>query len=97
MPDEKIKFSIYRDAEKKPTVTVCEIRVNGSIGIGVAIRSLKDNPVEKIGKAKAFGRARKALFHRCNSLPVQSVRAFASLDASKHCGYPVYKSLYQEL
>ena len=52
MEYEKIKYTILRDSERRPTVTICEVSVNGYIGIGMAIRSQKDNPVEKIGKVK---------------------------------------------
>lgn len=79
MPDEKVKYTILRDSQRRPTVTICEIRVNGSIGRGVAIRSINDNPVESIGKIKAHGRAIKALVRKENSLIVRSDNALRSI------------------
>uniref|UniRef100_A0A6M3ID84 Uncharacterized protein n=1 Tax=viral metagenome TaxID=1070528 RepID=A0A6M3ID84_9ZZZZ len=94
---EKIKFKILRDKDNRPTVTICEIRVNGHIGTGIAIRSLKDNPVEKLGKAKAWGRAKKALYRLSSSMPVCRKEAHESLSAVHPLGWPIYKSEYKEI
>lgn len=77
---EKIEFSILRDVQRRPTVTVCTIWSNGEKAIGTAIRSTRDNPVERIGKAKAYGRAKKALYHRKNSLPIFRYEALKSME-----------------
>ena len=97
MKTEQIKYKILRDANRRPTVTICEIRINGHMGRGVAIRSLNDNPVEKIGKAKAFGRARKALYRLKNSMPVHRNEALASLGSVESIYRPAYKSEYVEV
>lgn len=96
MKTEKIKFQIFRDADRRPTVTICRIDASGEIGIGMAIRSIMDNPVERTGKAKAYGRAKKALYHRKNSLPILREEAYNSLSMVG----PImvsgpYKSIYQ--
>ena len=96
MEYEKIKYTILRDAEKRPTVTICTVAVNDYRGTGIAIRSLNDNPVEKLGKAKARGRAIKALVRRENTLPVASPKAWESLSTIEGLGYPLFKSVYSE-
>ena len=77
---DKIEFEILRDKERRPTVTICRISVNGDVGIGIAIRSLRDNPVERIGRVKAYGRAKKALYQRKNTLPVLRKEAYVSIN-----------------
>jgi len=97
---EEIKFEILRDRDRRPTVTICTISVNGCTGIGRSIRSLKDNPVERRGKAKAFGRAKKALFRRETSLPICRAEAFEAISTTSafmDMGIPAYKSIYQEV
>ena len=79
MQYEKIKYTILRDRERRPTVTICEVSVNGYIGVGMAIRSQMDNPVEKIGKVKARGRAIKALVRRENSMPICRAEAYEAI------------------
>jgi len=92
---EKIEFQILRDGERRPTVTICTIQANGESGIGMAIRSIRDNPVEKLGRAKAYGRAKKALYRRNNSLPVFRDEALASLNTVNVLPrYVAYKSVY---
>ena len=92
---EKIEFEILRDKDRRPTITLCTIQANGESGIGMAIRSLRDNPVEKLGRAKAYGRAKKALYRRSNSLPVFRDEALASLDTVNVLPRNVaYKSVY---
>jgi len=95
---EKVKFEILRDSHRRPTVTICTIDAAGSIGIGVAIRSLRDNPVERTGKAKAYGRAKKALFRRGNSLPIFRDEARESLATTGpiRISEP-FKSIYVEI
>lgn len=95
-PMEQIKYKILRDRERRPTVTICTISANGSIGTGIAIRSLKDNPVERIGKVKAHGRAKKALHRLSHSMPIHRSEALASLSSVDPIGWPVYKSSYSE-
>uniref|UniRef100_A0A6M3L9G3 Uncharacterized protein n=1 Tax=viral metagenome TaxID=1070528 RepID=A0A6M3L9G3_9ZZZZ len=97
---EKIKYTILRDSLRRPTVTICEIASNGCVGIGIAIRSINDNPVEKIGKVKARGRAIKALVRRKESLPIARSEAFTSMSCVcplAHIGPFYYKSIYQEV
>jgi len=95
---EKIEFEILRDRERRPTVTICTIQANGESGIGMAIRSIRDNPVEKLGRAKAYGRAKKALYRRSNSLPIFRDEALASLDTvnvlPRYKGEFINKSVY---
>ena len=95
---EKIEFEILRDKDRRPTVTICTIWANGETGIGIAIRSIRDNPVEKLGKAKAYGRAKKALYRRDNSLPIFRNEALVSLDTvnvlPRYKGEFVNKSVY---
>ena len=93
---EKIEFEIFRDDQRRPTVTVCRIKVNGSTGIGMAIRSLKDNPVEKIGRAKAYGRAKKALYHKKTGLPICRTEAYRSIESVGTLSLEWYKSVYVE-
>ena len=99
MQYEKIKFTILRDRERRPTVTICEVSVNGYIGVGMAIRSQMDNPVEKIGKVKAKGRAIKALVRRETSMPIYRAEAFESISTAVSGRFPLkhYKSLYEEV
>ena len=94
---EKIKYTILRDSERKPTITICTIVVNGYRGTGIAIRSLNDNPVERVGKAKAKGRAIKAMVRRENSLPVASPKAFEAMSQVEGLGVPLFKSMYSEV
>ena len=95
---EEIKFEILRDRDRRPTVTICTISVNGCLGIGVAIRSLGDNPVERIGRAKAYGRAKKALFRKETGLPICRAEAFEALSTTTtFMDVPVYKSIYNEV
>ena len=98
MQYEKIKFTILRDFDRRPTVTICEIESNGCVGTGIAIRSQNDNPVERIGKVKARGRAIKALVRRENSMPIARAKAFESISAVPD-RFPLkhYKSLYEEV
>ena len=96
---ESIKFEILRDAEKKPTVTICTIRSNGDIGRGVAIRSLKDNPVKKIGRETAYGRAKKALYRKETTMPVYRKEAIFSIAEVHSAGHRIglfHKSIYSE-
>ena len=93
---ESIKYKILRDRNKRPTVTICEIRANGYIGKGIAIRSLKDNPVKATGRKLAEGRARKALYRSDSSMPIFRTEAFESLSAVDSLGLPLYKSEYLE-
>ena len=100
MQYEKIKYTILRDSDRRPTVTICEIASNGCVGMGMAIRSMNDNPVEKIGKVKARGRAIKALVRRGNSMPVCRSEAFASMSSTDFyhpAGSFHYKSFYMEV
>ena len=83
MESEKVRYTILRDSQKRPTVTICSIAVNGEIGIGIAIRSMKDNPVEKVGKVKAYGRAKKALYRREHTLSVYRKEAFDSIHSTR--------------
>jgi len=82
-------------------VTICEVSVNGYIGIGMAIRSQMDNPVEKIGKVKARGRAIKALVKRENSMPICRAEAFESMSTTDFDRFNpdgfYYKSSYEEV
>jgi len=97
---EKIKFTILRDSDRRPTVTICEIELNGCVGTGIAIRSMNDNPVERIGKVKARGRAIKALVRRKESLPITRSEAFTSMSCVcplAHIGPFYFKSIYQEV
>lgn len=92
---EKVEFKILRDKERRPTVTICTIHANGESGIGMAIRSIRDNPVERLGRAKAYGRAKKALYRRGNSLPIFRDEALAVLAALRPPALPEpYKSVY---
>ncbi len=97
--NETIRFKIFRDSKRRPTVTLCEIKVNGDTGSGWAIRSLGDNPVEKVGKIKAYGRAKKALFQRKNTLPIIRPAAFLAIEAANvHFSvkdFNGFKSVYQ--
>ena len=97
MEPERVKYTILRDAEKRPTVTICTVAVNGFRGTGIAIRSLNDNPVERVGKAKARGRAMKALIRKENTLPVRSFKAFAAMSTVDSLGCPLFKSVYSEV
>ena len=94
---EKIEFEILRDRYRRPTVTTCTISVNGSVGIGVSIRSLNDNPVERLGKAKAYGRAKKALFRRKSTLPIFRAEAFEAISTTGWNKTNWNKSIYKEL
>lgn len=97
MQYEKVKFTILRDQERRPTVTICEISANGSVGIGISIRAQMDNPVEKIGKVKARGRAVKALVRRKNSLPINRDDAYMSIQEVPKFNHDRYKSIYREV
>ena len=99
MQYEKIKYIILRDRERRPTITICRIETNGCIGTGVAIRSQSDNPVEKVGKIKAKGRAVKALVRRETSMPIYRAEAFESISTAVSGRFPLkhYKSLYEEV
>jgi len=94
---EKIKYKILRDGDRRPTVTICEVTINGHMGRGIAIRSLNDNPVEKIGKIKAYGRAIKALCRLSNTMPINRSEALKSLSCVEPIGWPIYKSEYVEV
>ena len=97
MQYEKIKYTILRDSDRRPTITICEISANGYVGTGMAIRSLNDNPVERIGKVKARGRAIKALVRRENSMPVKRSEAFDSIYSTDLFSFKHFKSFYEEV
>jgi len=97
MQYEKIKYTILRDSDRRPTVTICKIESNGCIGIGLAIRSINDNPIEKVGKVKARGRAIKALVRRKSSLPIARAEAFESISSTDLSVQVLYKSFYEEM
>jgi len=63
---EKTKFYYIKDAEDKGRITVCLLKNGTRTARGLALCSMKDQPVKKIGRAKSFGRARKALYHETN-------------------------------
>ena len=75
------KYTILRDSLRRPTVTICEILAGGDTGVGIAIRSPHDNPVEKVGRIKAWGRARKAWIRQQDSLPINRDEAIKSIKS----------------
>jgi len=59
----KTYFYYLRDKDRKPLVTVCLHCVDDKYYRGVATCSTKDNPVKRIGRNIAFGRALQAVKH----------------------------------
>ena len=94
---EKIEFEIFRDRHRRPTVTICTISANGSVGVGMSIRSPNDNPIEKLGRAKAYGRAKKAMFRKKTTLPIMRAEAFEAISATGWNKPDWHKSIYKEL
>ena len=94
---EKIEFEILRDRYRRPTITVCTISANGSIGIGMSIRSLNDNPIERVGRAKAYGRAKKAMFRKKTTLPICRKEAFEAISTTCWNRTNWNKSIYYEI
>ena len=97
---QEVKFKIFRDDKKRPTVIICVIKANGDTGTGMAIRSLRDNPVKKFGRDLAYRRAKIALYRRKNSLLVHRAEAYEPLLASGAIGFipnpktEIFKSYY---
>lgn len=56
-------FYYFRDAKKRPVVTVCLLKdtATGQVARGVAICSRRDMPRKKTGRSIAEGRAGKAM------------------------------------
>jgi hypothetical protein len=64
---EKMYYYYIRDKQRRPLVTVCLIQGERGIGKGVAICSLEDLPVKKVGKRIAKDRALKAYWEERTS------------------------------
>jgi len=94
--NEKIEFEIYRDRYRRPTITVCTIFANSSVGIGMSICSLNDNPVERVGRAKAYGRAKKAMFRKKTTLPIFRAEAFEAISTTGWNKLNWNKSIYKK-
>jgi hypothetical protein len=67
---EKRYFYYLRDDNNKPIVTVCLIKTGDIVTKGIAICSERDNPVKKVGRNIAAGRAVKAQLYGMDTLPV---------------------------
>ena len=80
---EMKKFYYLRDYYKRPVGTVCLIIQNGDIGRGLAICSDKDNPVKRIGRAIASGRAQQALQNRKTNFDILRYEAIHALGHTK--------------
>jgi hypothetical protein len=67
-------YYYFRNAEKKPYVTVCllvnEQNSDGEWSRGVAICSAQDNPCKKTGRKIAYQRAIHAMMIESNNLPI---------------------------
>lgn len=68
----KIKYHYYRDFQKAPRVTVCELIDDGDIpaAVGVAICGWRDQPKYSVGRKIAYSRALHAFFGQEPALPV---------------------------
>lgn len=95
----KEKYFYYRDKNRRPMVTVCEIEGVTGVGRGVAICSLKDNPSKKIGRLISKGRANKALKDNLTfQLPINRREAITSLmktNFSPDSMLADFKSVYE--
>ena len=61
---EQMYYYYTRDSQNRPMVTTCLIKGERGIGKGVAICSLEDLPVKKVGKQIAKDRALKAYWEK---------------------------------
>jgi hypothetical protein len=68
----------------------------GKFARGVAICSLKDNPVKNTGKDKAFGRAFKALSHKTSDMIISRTEAFDVMNRIV-CENPSYGLLIDDI
>ena len=59
-----VKFYYIRDSNNLPRVTVCLLKLGDEIARGISICSLKEQPVVKTGRHKAYGRAMRAITHK---------------------------------
>ena len=57
-------FGFYRDSENLPRLTVCYLKTEEGVAVGLAFCSNGDNPNKHFGKAVAFKRAVRALLGR---------------------------------
>jgi hypothetical protein len=65
--EKRIVYYYIRDIKKRPIITVCLIEnFDGQWCRGISICSKHDNPVKKIGRVKAYGRARQAMVKKMN-------------------------------
>lgn len=91
-----VKFYYYRDFSNRPVVTVCLIHKGEELfARGISICSILDNPVKKIGRWKAYGRAFKALTYVEDTEPIRDDIAF-----NINCCYSIdfsfeYKSYFK--
>lgn len=73
-------YYYLRDFENAPIVTVCIVRQGNYFARGVAICSLKDQPVKKVGRKIARDRALWAIHCGHNKTLVCSDAAIEALD-----------------
>ena len=77
--EPKTWYYYYRDAQRRPVVTVCLMEFAGNYYRGVALCSLNDHPIKAQGRAIAKGRATRALLWDRkvigDFLPMQTERA----------------------
>ena len=66
----KTFFYYLRDGEGRPVITVCLMDDGVQFARGVAICSLKDNPMKKIGRGIAYERALHGFVTRSTGLVV---------------------------
>jgi hypothetical protein len=55
-----VEFQYFRDAARRPMVTLCYVNVEDRTYIGIAVCSPKDAPCKAAGRRIAFNRATKA-------------------------------------
>ena len=69
------EYYYLRDKQKRPTVTVCLVSGNRGLSRGIAVCSLRDHPVKKVGRALAKKRALQAYWTKKNTQYLTSKRA----------------------
>lgn len=90
----KVVYYYLRDSDRNncPVITVCLLQDElDNIGKGLALCSVKETPIKKVGRIIAYNRALIALKRKKSSLPICTNRYPTTFTSCK------YKSLYNYL
>lgn len=69
-------FNYERDSRNRPMITRCILLKDGKLTFGQAICSDKENPVKRVGRAKALGRAIRAFERKMSEIGIKNNKKF---------------------